>query len=268
MKEYKTNLAAQLAGCFMLIMFVLLAAHYAGAQVVFDSASTNGGTVPIVNGSGQQSIIETPYQFGDEVVLDLGTPPVDAFTVSGYGTSVVLTNFEFEYYVMETNKSPTTHLLTGPAWKVDLKFYANDGPQYGTNTDGTPFYTPGTLLYDSTPVSISGPGTLGFNTLDFNLTNSTFKNGGVLVPLDFTWTVTFGGGATNIGNTYGLPLFTLNSPGTAGIGTDYTEYWENTNGGWADILNTNGEGAFGAQATAGATNDTTLPSVTTWASSV
>ena len=134
---------------------------------------------------------------GNEVVL------------AGTSFTDLITNFQFQFdFTGSGNPSGNE--------KADLRFYANNGPL----VDGYP--SPGTVLYDSGTFSIGG-----FTSGTVAIFNQTALNGGVVVPQDFTWTVTFSGlsGSENAG----LALY---SPET--IGSSYSDAWVRTNSGsWA-----------------------------------
>jgi hypothetical protein len=230
MKEKQTNLIAQLAGLFMLAVAFLLTGHDAKAQVAYNDAITlvTNGTQPVL------LQFNNANQIGDEIVLDpgLGNPPANAVVVPGVSTNVLITNFTFEYYLNETDKKNGS--FTYPKWTVDLRFYAMNTNTVGggvlVNTNGilygTNYNAPGTLLYDSgvqtIPAGVAGDE--GFENMTFSVGNTMIKNGGVLVPLDFTWTVSFGGAALESTNLIGLPIFTNDVAGL--VGTTSPDFWE------------------------------------------
>lgn len=171
---------------------------------------------------------QSGYEFGDEVVL---SPAANAY----------LTNFTLEYY--GTNLSGAT---------MTFRVYANNGDPYGTN-----FSAPGDLLFDSGAFALSDGISNGFGTLTFNQANSGFA---IPVPSNFTWTVQFAGVGAG---TAGLALY---DPPT--VGTDYAQYWEQTNSSsaWEYRNGTPGSGLtninFGAVADSETLAvDTTLPSI-------
>jgi len=238
MKENHTNFITQLTGCFLLAAALLFLGHDARAQVVFADHAT-----ALLNNSGGQDVLAVVNSdpVGDEIVLDPGANNINAVVVPGVSTNVVLTSFEFEYYLDEVDHTAPTHSNptgnpTWPAWTFDLKFYAMDGPLYGTN-----YHAPGTVIYDSGVQTEKGAAAAqptltsqnGFHTFTMNLASTkavsplAASSGGVLVPLDFTWTVAFGGAALEANNAVGLPVFATNT--AAGlVGSAFPAYWENT----------------------------------------
>jgi hypothetical protein len=150
-------------------------------------------------------------EVGDEIILS--------------GVERYLTNFSFEFWGTNTaNPSAFSSPVT-----ATVRFYLNDGPLFNG------YATPGTMLYNSGPFSISptARNTLIFKAgLDFPV-NGLFlgpgPGGGLLTNL--TWSVQFAGmGATD---SAGVDIY---SPPV--VGGEHTDYWEYTAGAWS--LKTNG----------------------------
>ena len=180
----KTRVPRLFFGAFALGSIVLLAQNVQ-SQVLYSDTNTSQ------NGNFNYF----PSEAGNEVSL--------------YGTSptYLITNFLFQFDFTGTG-SPNGNE------KADLRFYAMNGPTIDANLPSSAGYpSPGTLLFDSGPFSI-GPFTTGTTAIF----NQAALNGGVVVPWDFTWTVTFTGltGSENAG----LALY---SPAT--IGTNYNDAW-------------------------------------------
>jgi hypothetical protein len=135
---------------------------------------------------------------GNEVVL------------AGASASSLITNFEFQFDFIRTNGSSPPSGFE----KADLRIYANNGPLVSG------YAAPGTVMFDSGPFNI---GLGGYSSGETAIFNQAALNGGVLVPQDFTWTVTFSG--LTSGETAGLALY---SPAT--IGTNFGDAWVKTNG--------------------------------------
>jgi len=137
-------------------------------------------------------------EFGDEITLASG--------------GRVLTDFQFEVW-SEFRDVDTA--------KVVLKIYKNDGESIqDLLPDGTTAKTgqskPGTLLYESDAVSLTG----GFETIDI-------QDIGVDVPDKFTWVVKFSGMTGMVGSRAGLLIAA--DPVT---GESYGDFWEKLNGEW------------------------------------
>ena len=185
MKENTTNIIVRVSKWLTLVVAAILLGHSAHAVVVYDNShnrQTNELGAPL-------RFTEGGYEFGDEVVLGGGL------------TNAYLTNFVFEYYG------------SGLSGTLTLRVYANNGSQYGTNANGSFFYAPGDLLYDSGAFAVTDGPSGGFGSLLFNQANSGFA---VPVPGSFTWTVAYAGAGT-----FSLALY--NSPT---VGSDYAQYWE------------------------------------------
>jgi hypothetical protein len=201
------RLSAMTAAAGALIVF----AQNAHSQWVFTGNAYQNSTTSLnanynfANGPGTT-------EAGNEVVL------------AGSATSDFISSFAFQY---DLGGPGSTAGVT-----ADLKFYANNG----TPTASTAGYPPpGKVLFDSGPFSLGGP-TTG-QTANFYQAD---LGGGVDVPQDFTWTVTFTG---LLANQYaGLALY-----GPATVGGNYGDAWENLTGSW-DLINSVGPDAptFGA----------------------
>jgi hypothetical protein len=136
-------------------------------------------------------------QLGNEIDLASGAP------------NDWITSFSFQYDFIATSKyaSPTGNET------ADVTFYENNGPVI----DG--YKSPGSEVYSSGPINIGGAGYTPGYTIDFF--KSDINGGaGVVVPQDFTWTVTFAG-LTSC-ETAGLALY---SPAT--VGNNYNDAWIN-----------------------------------------
>jgi hypothetical protein len=138
--------------------------------------------------------IDGAGQIGDEVVL------------ADSGNGATITSFSFEFY--------SANVAAGATYTVG--FYANDGsPAYS----GGPL-DPSTLLWSDTG-NLGGSFPSG-QTVTFGL---AALGGGVTVPHDFTWAVSFSGLGSAAGKDAGLILSTAFGPS---IGGDYNDYWLNT----------------------------------------
>jgi hypothetical protein len=131
---------------------------------------------------------------GNEVVL------------AGTAASDLITSFSFQFdYTGTGNPSAVT---------ADVQFFANTGGAVsGYASPG------GTPLFDSGAFSIGGytaGSTVNFDQADLG--------GGVVVPQDFTWVVTFAG--LTAGENAGLALY---SPAT--VGQNFNDAWVNDNNG-------------------------------------
>lgn len=169
---------------------LVLVGFRAAATDLYDTyPSYNGGALTVTNG----------VQLGNQLA---------------FGDTFTITNLSFEYY--------TPSASFGSVVGIGLDIYANNG----ATTNG--YAEPGTLLYtnffnNGTGLPAGGPGTNGFNTV--NYTASDF--GVLLLPSNFTFTVTFSGlTGTNIVED---PL--ANSP-TNQYGNSFGDYWLNSGGSW------------------------------------
>ncbi|MBI5387106.1 MAG: HYR domain-containing protein [Verrucomicrobia bacterium] len=171
-------------------------------------------SVPTVSDTSLSSVLVYDNSVNDLAIrFNPGTNEIGNEIVLA-DTARYLQNFSFEYWGTNVTGAPA---FQGPV-QVRLRFYANDGPAF----NGYP--TPGTLLYDSGPVSITltPRSVLSFSYLDF--VSGVVPLTGAL-PDRFTWTVQFSGLGAN--DLVGVDLY---SPPV--IGTTYTDYWERTPSGW------------------------------------
>jgi hypothetical protein len=199
--------------------FVLAGGVGVKGDVLYQNTSTD---------LGYSLIFPDSQQIGEQVWLNPLLP------------SEYLTNFSFEY------SSPNN-----VAWSVtaDVRIYANDS---ATLFNG--YATPGTLLYDSgpepfpNPLSVSGGNTnalvanFALSDLEFPMAGGTPLDSNLILPTNFTFTITFSG---LDGNTVDLPVFEPPS-----VGTNYGDYWYDLSGNW-ELLTNNVPGAsqvaFGAE---------------------
>jgi hypothetical protein len=133
-------------------------------------------------------------QAGNEVVL------------AGSATSDLITYFAFQFDLAGSAPAPA-----GAA--INVTFYQNNGYNVPTGPGGYP--SPSSVLF-SQSYSIAGLGITSASQLQLDQTD---LGGGVTVPQDFTWTVSFTGLG---GDTAGLALY--NPPTT---GTNYGDAWYN-----------------------------------------
>lgn len=141
------------------------------------------------------------------------------------GTARDVVGFNFQYYAQNG--------LFDSGEMAEIQFYANNGPLY-PGVGGSA--SPGTLLYDSGLFSIALGPTTG-STLIFNQADLL---GGVVVPDQFTWTITFSG--LTGGETAGVELY---SPPT--VGSAYNDMWELVGSTWTLETNADYPLNFGAQ---------------------
>lgn len=218
------NTNSKIVGFILAVVAGMLASQSARAVVVYNNSSNRL--------SPEYFAQTTGYEMGDEVVL---------YTTNAWGYRFI-TNFVFEYYGLGFSGDETAR----------LRIYSNDGAVYGTN-NGTPFYEPGTMLFDSGNFAI---GATAGSTISFNGT-TLGSSKGFLVPSNFTWTVEFGG--VTGGESAGLAIY-----GPPTVGSSYADYWEATGGVWG--LRTNSSGGtldFGAFAEAKVDNTKPSCSITT-----
>lgn len=166
-----------------MILCGAMSSDIARADLLFDNLSSPLGFF----NSGNQ-------QVGDQIVL-----------AGGVGAN--LTSFKFEYY--------GSNFLGGEQAQVIL--YKNDG----ATVSG--YAAPGTQIWDSGLFSVPDTfnATLQTNALvTFDLTSE--PGGGVNVPSEFTWSITFSG----IGLNQSAGTILSSSGPTSGL--DYNDYWLNT----------------------------------------
>ena len=128
-----------------------------------------------------------------------------------------------------------------PTGTVDVGFYLNNGAPFNG------YATPGTQLWDAGATALTSFTTGGGEKLDYAIP------GGVVVPQDFTYVVTFSGlTATEVG---GLSIY-----GNTTTGLNYNDAWVNTAGSWSLEAAGSGQPApqFGATMTG-----TTVPEPST-----
>jgi hypothetical protein len=122
------------------------------------------------------------------------------------GASRVIDYFSFEYFTVLSDKPSGNETAR-------VRFYLNDA-----TLGGTPFATPGTLLYDSGPFSIAA----GYRTVEVSDLN-------VYVPSDsITWTVQFSG--LTAAEHAGLLFY---DPPTVGSSEDF--FWQKEAIGWTAL---------------------------------
>jgi hypothetical protein len=171
---------------------MMLAAQTAQSQILY--ANTNSSQ----NGNFNYFTNEA----GNEVVL------------AGPSSYDLMTNFVFQFDFI--GPDGVSGAPTGGE-TAELRIYENDGPP--VNPSG--YATPGTVLFDSGPFGIGG-----FTTGTTATFDQAALNGGVIVPQDITWTVTFANLSRR--ETAGLALY---SPAT--IGANYNDAWVKLNDtGW------------------------------------
>jgi len=183
---------------------ILVRSIVAGALAVFVQ---NAQSITPVIGTGNLYQNSTTYQSvnfnngnneaGNEVVL------------AGASSSDLITSFSFQFDFVNSSGGTTGTPAGGEM--ADVRFYQNNGPDFGATT----YAEPSTVLFDSGKFSLGGF-TQG-NTFNFYQTD---LNGGVVVPKDFTWTVSFSG--LPVTENAGLALY---SPAT--VGANFNDAWIN-----------------------------------------
>jgi len=171
------------------------------------------------NTSGNQGVnFNYSGQAGNEVVL------------AGSATHDLVTGLSFQYDLSGTGTASADMVLN---------LWANNGPL----VSGYP--SPGTLLYSTTPFALTSfttGSTISYGPADFGGT-------GVVVPKDFTWTVSFTG--LTAGEAAGLSLY---SPPT--VGANFGDAWMNSGSGWGlNVAVTGAPLEFGAEITGNAVPD-------------
>ncbi len=116
----------------------------------------------------------------------------------------------------------------------DVRFYRNDGNPVSPSSNAAP----GTLLYDSGVFSIGG-----YTEASRIICREVDLFGGVVVPEDFTWTVSFSGLTPN--ESAGLALYEAST-----VGTNFNTAWFDTAENWQYFTGGIGSPApnFGAEA--------------------
>jgi hypothetical protein len=179
---------------------------YTQEQTVYSDSTTY--TVPAVtyfDYAGSQTGI-TSGTAGNEVVLAPGNRDVNYFSA------------QFQL----TGPGPGFSTSGSPAGgeSVQLTFYANNGPV----VDG--YASPGTTLFQSQVFTLASLGLAGYTAGNTVVFNAADLDGGITVPTDFTWALTF----SDIPTTEDAGL-TLYSPPT--VGANYQDAWVNTGSGWS-----------------------------------
>jgi hypothetical protein len=168
------------------------------ADIIYNNSTTD---------TGNRLMFTNSQQIGDQIIL--------ANTSARFAT-----NFSFEYY------SPNTSAFFGTV-QADVTFYLNNGTLFNG------YARPGTSFFDSGFFNISSPysvyaTTTNVATLNFDLRNNF--PGGMLLPTNFTFAVTFQGLVAP--DQVGVALF---NPVT--VGQNYPDYWLNTSTGWQLLTN-------------------------------
>ena len=133
--------------------------------------------------------LSADVEFGDQVILDTGFYP-----------TAKLNSFIFEYFGVNFSGNE----------EMRVRMYKNDG------LNGKP----GSLIFDSQPFEI--PETATGASVDLG------DLGLLVVPKNFTWTVTFTGVDTASGESAGLNLY-----GPPIVGSGFSDYWERSGNDWA-----------------------------------
>jgi hypothetical protein len=152
------------------------------------------------------------------------TPPITWSLVTSRAPA---SNGSFYVTVPATNAGQFFRLTT-PVYGnelADLRFYKNDGVPVAPSEAPSP----GTLIFDSGTFPIGGFTLESIVTFD-----QTNLNGGVVVPRDFTWTVTFSGLSAD--ETAGLALYA-----TASVGTNYGSAWYDDSTNWQFLMAGSGD---------------------------
>jgi len=167
---------------------------------------------PLIN-TGNLYQNSTSFQNGN---INLGNAQLgNEITLAGSATSDLITSFSYQYDFIGTAGGATPNGNE----TATVTFYQNNGPTYGATT----YHEPGTPLFSDT-VNIGLAGYTSGYTVDYF--QADINGGlGVVVPEDFTWTVTFAGLTGS--ETAGLALY---SPAT--VGGNYNDAWVNTGSGW------------------------------------
>jgi hypothetical protein len=167
--------------------------------------------------------------FGNEVVLSTGAP------------NDSISQFEFQFNLTGTAA------FTG-AEDIDVTFYENNS---STLVNGS--HAPGTVLWTSGNSTLASQGLAAYtagNTLTYTVPN-------VVVPVDFTWAVTFSN--LQAGDSAGLGLY---NPVT--VGFNYDDAWVETGGVWAlDKASSGAPYLFGGEVTGTPTSAAVLPEPST-----
>jgi hypothetical protein len=189
-----------------------------GSNWAFDvpDARESGATEAVVYDNLTNGLPQTfdtgGLELGNEIIPD--------------GTNRFLSRFAVEYWATNSNSSSLAGTVT-----ARVRFYANDGPIAAVTSQ-----QPGTLFYDSGPVSVSttNSGILDLN--EFQLTATVPLTGPL--PSPFTWTVQFEG--LGDGDSAGLNTYSA----TPVVGQADPGYWLFDTNAWT--LQT-ADQSFGAQ---------------------
>jgi len=191
MKMIKAASLVARAGAMTMLAIMAGTAKSQGNLVYANSTTFQGANFYYGNGSA-----------GNEVML------------AGTGPSSLITSFTLQFALVGNGAANPSGNEA-----VALRFYQNDG----SLVSGIP--SPNTALYDSGFVTLNQVGLQTF-TLGSTLTyDSSMLGGGVVVPNDFTWAVTFANISPD--ELAGLALF---SPAT--VGNNFGDAWVNTGSGW------------------------------------
>jgi hypothetical protein len=171
---------------------IALLAQNGQSQTVYNNTTTFTGDFNYGNNQAGNQVILAGSVNGDDV-----------------------TSFAFQYDFLNSSGGTTGTPVGGET--ATLTFYQNYGPSSATKVSGyTVPQTP--VLFSSTPVSIAANYTSG-STITFTTANGGLTGGGIDVPQNFTWTVTFAGiGASEQA---GLALY---GSGPS-VGQNYSDAW-------------------------------------------
>jgi hypothetical protein len=164
---------------------------------------------------------------GNEVILAGGPTPPST-------TPETITSFSFQYFLTATGSGDVPSTAT-----ADLIFYQNNGTQVSGSS------SPGTVLFNSGPISLSGQGLTTGSTLALSsgYVGTVGTIGTVAVPSIFTWAVSFSG--LDSAESAGLALYS-----TTTAGANYGDAWYNATGTGTWALETGTPAVtFGAVAT-------------------
>ena len=186
------------------ITFLFLQGLAAGVVAIL--AQTTQGQV-IYNNTGQTvgTSVGTSSQVGNYSFGNSGNQQVGNEIILGSGTGTYdITSFAVQFFLNSTGSS-----LSGNE-QVTLNFYDNNGGAVSG------YNSPGTRVYTSGPLSLSSFTSTTGATLTYTPD--------VVVPADFTWTLTFSGINDGVsGETAGLSIF--NSSTKNGFGVPVPSPW-------------------------------------------
>lgn len=158
------------------VAFIFLSLCALQAEIVYDNTQTSGGT-----------FYPSAHEFGDEIILG--------------GQARTITDFYLDYYGEFNPAAPGVETAV-------VRFYLNDGP---TSQD-VPYPPPGTMLYQSPPLSISP----GYNALSLH-------GLAVAVTNKITWTIQFNGFGSSMSYSNRAGVLFYNP---AEVGFSYDDYWQ------------------------------------------